>query len=103
MKSDVGLRVLAEVQMEPVGAISRDRRIMPRQGINPRIDDLYYIGWIRDCPQPIAPGETGEALVEILSSPEFPVCLSPGETFELCDGPSIKTASAKVLKVWSLE
>jgi hypothetical protein len=95
-KSNQRLEVLLEILSL---SDTTDIQLAAGGGVNVYHEGNYFPGRILECPRPLRPGDSGQAVIGILGDPGYPLNFTEGTEFELRDGPVKKVASAKVLRV----
>ncbi len=92
----LGQRLGVTAQMDP--ALPKSARLIAGAGASVYHNGLYYPSRVIECPRPLRPGDTGEAVIGIIGTPEYPLDFTEGSEFELRAGVT-KVATAKVVKV----
>jgi len=91
-------RVEVSIQMHSE-SVPPNLRLAAGIGVNVYLDGRYFPGRVLECSRPLRPGDCGQAIIEVLSDSEFSSNLSEQAEFEIRDGPIIKVASAKVVRL----
>ena len=92
-----GIKFRATVHMLTERELPIVNSLRPGWGPGIFYQNRLFAGRIISCERPIAPGESGDAIIGMIESSNEPSGLQVGSTFELRDGPSIKVANAEVV------
>lgn len=88
------VRVWADVHMRDLGDAPQILRA--GVGTNVHFNGAFYPGRVLECEPQIASGQSGKALIGVLSAPES---FQEGVAFELRDGPRRAIADATIISL----
>jgi len=95
IRAIVWMREINELQAE---GLPSDRPIHKGWGATFSFHGRLYPGRVLECPKPIQPGTSGQAVIGVFYSDNVASELEVGTVFELLEGPKL-VATAKVLNV----
>jgi hypothetical protein len=91
------LRLRAAVRMQPAESLPVPKPLSAGWGPVIYFQHKHYPGRVLECKKPIEPGETGEAMIEVMASEADRSGLREGSVFEVRDGATTLIATATVL------
>jgi len=97
--SATGLRVKASIRMEPEHTPPAVKPLAAGWGVTVAYGGKLFPGRVLACEKPIAWGQVGEAVIDVIASERHDVDMQVGSVFELRDGFTKLIATATVLSL----
>lgn len=94
-----GVKVHALLNMVMPSLGEPNRIVRQGLGMDVYLSGKLYVGRVVECEVPLSGGDSGEAVIDIISSEAWPIEMAVGTQFELRAGPRIVVATAVAKKL----